>query len=67
MTGDLMCMRDGSGSAWHTRRTKSAGAHRQRCGDCAQLMSELVRKAEADIDSLRRRLAGLGAAGEPRL
>ena len=29
-----------------------------------QLMSELVRKAEADIDALRRRLAGLGAAGE---
>ena len=29
-----------------------------------QLMSELVRKAETDIDALRRRLAGLGAAGE---
>ncbi len=27
-------------------------------------MSELVRKAETDIDALRRRLAGLGAAGE---
>ena len=32
-----------------------------------QLMSELVRKAEADIDGLRRRLAGLGAAGELRI
>ena len=53
--------------AWPKRRVTSNGwCSRIALVICAQLMSELVRKAEADIDSLRRRLAGLGAAGELR-